>query len=106
MSLEDIASRAKELRRLLEYHNYRYYILDAPEISDAEYDALFRELQAIEQRHPELRVPHSPTQRIGAEPSEAFSHRGHSLPMSSLDNVFDLEEWDSYVERLRRMLPG
>ena len=106
MNREDMASRAKELRRLLEYHNYRYYVLDDPEVSDAEYDALFRELQDIEQRDPQLRVPHSPTQRIGAEPSEAFSHRGHSLPMSSLDNVFDLGEWDRYVERLRRLLPG
>ena len=106
MSQEDIASRAQQLRQLLEYHNYRYYVLDDPKISDAEYDALFRELQDLERRHPELRVPHSPTQRIGAEPSEAFSHRSHSLPMSSLDNVFDLTEWDGYVERLQRMLPG
>ncbi len=106
MNREDIASRAQQLRRLLEYHNYRYYVLDHPEISDAEYDALFRELQDLEQRHPELRVPHSPTQRIGAEPSEAFRHLSHSLPMSSLDNAFDLEEWDSYVRRLQRMLPG
>jgi DNA ligase (NAD+) len=106
MNREDIASRAERLRRLLEYHNYRYYVLDAPEISDAEYDGMFRELQDLEERHPELRVPYSPTQRIGAEPSEAFRHLGHSLPMSSLDNAFDLEEWDSYVERLRRLLPG
>jgi len=106
MSQEDLASRAEQFRKLLEYHNYRYYVLDDPEISDAEYDALFRELQDLERSHPELRVPHSPTQRIGAEPSEAFSHRSHSLPMSSLDNVFDLTEWDSYVERLQRMLPG
>ena len=105
MSREDIASRAEQLRRLLEYHNHRYYVLDDPEISDPEYDALFQELQDLERRHPELRVPYSPTQRIGAEPSEAFRHRGHSLPMSSLDNVFDLSEWDSYVQRIQRMLP-
>ena len=106
MNREDIASRAERLRRLLEYHNYRYYVLDDPKISDAEYDAMFRELQELEQRHPELRVPHSPTQRIGAEPSEAFRHLSHSLPMSSLDNAFDLQEWDSYVQRLQRLLPG
>jgi len=106
MNREDIASRAERLRRLLEYHNYRYYVLDDPEISDAEYDAMFRELQELEQSHPEIRVPHSPTQRVGAEPSEAFRHLSHSLPMSSLDNAFDLQEWDSYVERLQRLLPG
>ena len=106
MSREDIATRADELRRLLEYHNHRYYVLDAPEISDAEYDAMYRELQDLEERYPEIRVPHSPTRRIGAEPSEAFRHRSHSLPMSSLDNVFDLAEWDSYVQRIRRMLPS
>jgi DNA ligase (NAD+) len=106
MTAEDVSKRAEELRRQIEYHNYRYYVLDEPVISDPEYDALFRELQELEEKHPELDVPYSPTKRVGGKPSEAFAHRRHSVPMSSLDNAFDLGEWESYVQRIRRMLPG
>lgn len=106
MDYRELERRAEELRRQIEYHNHLYYVLDEPVISDAEYDSLFRELQELEERYPQLRSAYSPTRRIGAEPSEAFAHRSHSLPMSSLDNVFDLQEWESYVQRLQRLLPG
>src|SRR3989442_8535244 len=68
-SVKGSAARAAELRRLIERANYAYYVLDKPEISDAEYDRLFRELQELEAKHPELRTPDSPTQRVGAEPA-------------------------------------
>jgi DNA ligase (NAD+) len=105
MASEEVRKRAEELRRQIEYHDHRYYVLDDPVISDQEYDALFRELQELEAEHPELDVPYSPTKRVGGKPSEAFAHRTHTIPMSSLDNAFDLDEWESYVQRIRRMLP-
>lgn len=102
----DLQQRAAELRKLLEHHNHRYYVLDQPEITDAEYDALFQELLRLEEEHPELRVPHSPTQRVGGQPSEAFAPREHRLPMYSLDNIFEPSEWQTYLQRLHRLLPG
>jgi len=98
--------RAEELRRQIEYHNYRYYVLDNPVISDAEYDQLFRELQDLEKNYPELIVPYSPTQRVGGPPAEEFVHRAHTVPMYSLENAFDLEEWHNYLQRIRKLLPG
>lgn len=98
--------RAEELRRQIEYHNYRYYVLDQPVISDAEYDQLFRELQDLEKNYPELIVPYSPTQRVGGPPAEEFVHRAHTVPMYSLENAFDLEEWHNYLQRIRKLLPG
>ena len=103
---QEIRDRVEKLRRDIEYHNYRYYVLDSPVISDSEFDGMFRELQELEDRYPELQSQNSPTQRIGKEPSESFRHRSHTLPMSSLDNAFDLTEWESYVQRIRKMLPG
>jgi DNA ligase (NAD+) len=96
----------EELRKDIEYHNYRYYVLDDPLITDAEYDSLFRELILLEEQFPELQVSYSPTQRIGGKPSKAFAHREHTLPMYSLDNAFDLDEWTSYVQRIQKALPG
>lgn len=101
-----IAGRVLELRRLLEYHNRRYYVLDDPEITDAEYDELFRELNRIEMEHPELDDPNSPTRRVGAEPSKQFASRRHSLKMYSLDNAFSEEEWSAFVQRARKLLEG
>ena len=76
-----VAARAEKLRRLLEHHNYLYYVKDAPEISDSEYDRLFQELQGLEETHPELRSPDSPTQRVGGAPltegSVALGHCAH-----------------------------
>ena len=98
--------RVEELRRLIRYHNDRYYRDDAPEISDAEYDALFRELQAIEEANPEVSDPDSPTQRVGAEPVEAFGTVVRSVPMLSLQNAFSEEELREFDARVRRFLKG
>ncbi len=102
----DTAERILRLRELLEHHNRRYYVLDDPEISDAEYDALFRELQALEAEHPELRDSASPTLRVGAAPAEGFASYSHALPMYSLDNAMDREGWEGFADRVRRGLGG
>ena len=83
------AARAAWLRREIERHNRLYYREDAPEISDAEFDALFRELLALEEANPQLRSPDSPTQRVGAAPVEGFAEVVHRVPMLSLANAFD-----------------
>jgi len=97
------AARAAELRRILERANHAYYVLDKPEMSDAEYDRLFRELQDLETKHPELRTPDSPTLRVGAEPASAFKKHRHLVPMLSLANAFtegELQEWEDRNARL------
>ncbi|MDH3681559.1 MAG: NAD-dependent DNA ligase LigA [Acidimicrobiia bacterium] len=99
-----IAARAAELRDLIAYHNERYHTLDAPEIPDADYDALVRELQAIEERHPELRTEDSPTRAVGGAPSATFAPVEHELPMMSLDNAFDRGELDAWAERVAKGL--
>jgi DNA ligase (NAD+) len=99
------AARAEELRRLLRYHNERYYVLDAPEIPDAEYDALLRELRDLEDSHPELVTEDSPTRTVGAAPATPFAEVRHRVPMMSLDNAFTEEELDGWADRLRRLLP-
>lgn len=99
----DFSRRAAELRDLLEYHNHRYYVLDNPEIEDAEYDALFRELQAIEAEHPELADPNSPTRRVGGRIAEGFVAFRHPVPMMSLDNAMNLDEWREFAGQ---KLPG
>ncbi len=99
----DIRGRIEELRELVRYHNRRYYVEDAPEISDAEYDALYKELEILENEHPELVTTDSPTQRIGGEPLEEFEQVMHAVPMLSLSNarkLEDLYEWDARVRRL------
>ena len=99
----DIRGRIEDLREQVRYHNRRYYVEDAPEISDAEYDALYKELQALEAEHPELVTPDSPTQRVGGEPLEEFEQVRHAVPMLSLSNarkLEDLYEWDTRVRRL------
>lgn len=99
----DARDRVEWLREQINYHNYRYHVLDSPEISDAEYDKLMRELQALETEHPELITPESPTQRVGAAPVEAFGIVRHRVPLLSLGNVFDrtqLLEWHRRVSRL------
>ena len=95
--------RAAELRRVLEHHNHRYYVLDEPEIGDDEYDALLDELRDIEAEHPELRTPDSPTQRVGAKPLDRFEPVSHLQPMLSLANARNEEElraWDARVRKL------
>ena len=91
--------RAAELRRLIEHHNHRYYVLDDPEISDPEYDALLNELRDLEAAHPELRAPDSPTQRVGGRPLEKFDQVRHLQPMLSLANARDEEELRAWVAR-------
>lgn len=92
--------RIDELRALISYHNHRYYILDSPEISDAQYDQLMRELKRLEAAHPELITPDSPTQRVGAAPVEAFGVVEHRLPLLSLGNVFSHEELVAWYNRI------
>src|SRR4030042_2038782 len=84
--------RINKLRELINHHNYRYYALDSPEISDAEYDELMSELAQLEEAHPELITPYSPTQRVGAAPVEAFGVVEHPQPLLSLANAFSDEE--------------
>src|SRR5437764_9420460 len=98
------AERAEELRRQLREANPRYYVLDAPTLSDAEYDRLFRELTQLEEAHPELRTADSPTQRVGAQPSEKFAKVQHRRPMMSLANVMSDEELAEFDARVHRLL--
>jgi len=98
--------RIEELRETINYHNYRYYVLDSPEISDAEYDELMRELRQLEAEHPELVTPDSPTQRIGAPPVEAFGVVEHPQPLLSLANAFSYEELAAWHKRVSNLLGG
>jgi DNA ligase (NAD+) len=98
------ARRAAELRRLLEHHNYRYYVLDDPELSDAEYDALFDELTALEEEHSELRAPDSPTRRVGAPPAEGFRKVEHLSPMGSLEKVTTADALVKWEQDVRKRL--
>ena len=100
------AQRAEELRRELNYHNYRYYTLDDTVISDGQYDLLMRELREIEAEHPELLTDDSPTQRVGGEPSSAFAEVQHSRPMLSLGNAFDFDELAAWHKRISERLDG
>jgi len=98
------AERAAELRRLIERHNYRYYVLDDPELSDTAYDALYDELKALEDEHPELVTPDSPTQRVGAPPAEGFRKVAHLSPMGSLEKVTTAEALSKWAEDVRKRL--
>ncbi len=97
-------SRAASLREQLEHHNYRYYVLDDPEISDAEYDRLMDELQGLESDYPALKTPSSPTQRVGAAPLSEFSESRHETPMQSLANAFESGDVEDFDRRLRESL--
>jgi DNA ligase (NAD+) len=104
----NLSERAEEFRAELRRHEHLYYVLDAPEITDAQYDALMNELKRIEQEHPELLTPDSPTQRVGGKPAEGFRKVAHSRPMLSLDNAYSAEEladWDRRVRELAGDLP-
>src|ERR687885_2461241 len=98
------AARADELRRQIERANYQYYVLDQPEISDLEYDRLFRELLELEQHYPELRSPDSPTQRVGAPPQSQLAKHDHLVRMLSLANAFNDDELRAWEERLVRLV--
>jgi len=96
---EDAQNRAQQLRQELHDHNYRYYVLDKPVVSDAEYDRMMRELQALEQAYPSLVTPDSPTQRVGAEPLAELGTVRHATPMLSLDNAMDRDETLAWLQR-------
>jgi len=98
--------RIEELREIINHHNYRYYVLDSPEISDAEYDELMKKLRQLESEHPELVTPESPTQRIGAPPVEAFGVVEHPQPLLSLANTFSYEELAAWHKRVSKLLGG
>ncbi|RKY15906.1 MAG: hypothetical protein DRP63_06305, partial [Planctomycetota bacterium] len=116
---EDVRRRVERLRKIIRYHDYLYYVLASPEISDAEYDQLFRELKRLEERYPELVTPDSPTQRVGARADavpegipphlaelaqKTFEEVRHATPMLSLDNAMDESELREWVGRVYREL--
>ena len=103
--MSDPAARAAHLRAELERHNELYYVHGKPEISDRDFDRLMRQLIDLEDEHPELRTPDSPTQRVGGTPVEGFDEVAHDPPMMSLDNTYSLEELQEWSERLRRLAP-
>ncbi|MDQ3796117.1 MAG: NAD-dependent DNA ligase LigA [Pseudomonadota bacterium] len=100
----EMKTRVSQLRERVNHHNYRYYVLDDPEIPDAEYDRLLRELQSLEAQYPDLVSPDSPTQRVGAEPLKAFGEVTHELPMLSLANAFTEDEMRAFDKRIRALL--
>ncbi|WP_273381765.1 NAD-dependent DNA ligase LigA [Actinobacillus porcinus] len=99
-----ISNQINQLRETLRHHEYLYHVLDAPEIPDSEYDRLFHQLKALEQQHPELITPNSPTQRVGAKPLSGFAQITHEIPMLSLDNAFSDEEFHAFVKRIQDRL--
>jgi len=98
-------SRVLELRSQLQKASYAYYVLDAPDLPDSVYDRLYRELQDLEAQHPELRSPDSPTQRVGAQPAEKFTSIAHNIPLYSLENAFDTDEYLDWQARWQRLEP-
>src|SRR5690349_21002540 len=102
--MHDIERQAESLREELRRHEHLYYVMDAPEISDAEYDALMRKLKALEDAHPEIAAPDSPTQRVGGKPREGFIKVRHSSVMLSLDNALNEGELRDFDRRVRDLL--
>ncbi|MBV9339457.1 MAG: NAD-dependent DNA ligase LigA, partial [Acidobacteria bacterium] len=100
---KDVEARIEALREEIRYHEHRYYVLDDPEISDAEFDRRMNELKAIEAAHPELVTPDSPTQRVGGKPREGFVKVSHSVPMLSLDNAYNEEELRNWERRVHEL---
>ncbi|HEY7424150.1 MAG TPA: NAD-dependent DNA ligase LigA [Gemmataceae bacterium] len=102
--MPNLTKRAAELRRLIDHHNYRYYVEDKPEISDKEFDRLLKELEDLEAAHPELASPDSPTQRVGGQPLDAFPKVIHRIPMLSIGKAFDADELRAFDGRVRKAL--
>ncbi|HJV22492.1 MAG TPA: hypothetical protein VJ570_07340, partial [Holophagaceae bacterium] len=102
----DVRHRLKHLADQVREHRHRYYVLDQPVLSDAEYDALERELRELEAGHPELADPNSPTRRVGAPPLDAFAKAKHRTSMLSLDNAYSAEELREWEQRMLRQLPA
>ncbi len=103
---EEIRKEMDSLRRQIRHHEYRYYVLNDPEISDSEFDRLMRRLQTLEEKYPDAVPDDSPTRRVGGEPEEGFTTRAHRAAMLSLDNAYDMEEVRDFDARVRRLLPG
>jgi len=106
MEPEKARERIEKLRAEINHHNYRYYVLDSPEVADAEYDRLMRELKELEAEYPRFLTPDSPTQRVGAAPVEAFGVVEHPLPLLSLGNAFSSEELTAWYNRISRLIAG
>lgn len=104
--MDEIKTKIEELRRVLEQHNYNYYVLSSPTVSDREFDALLKELQELEEAHPEYADPHSPTQRVGSDISKEFEQVAHRYPMLSLGNTYSETEIREFYERTERALNG
>ncbi|MGB7251309.1 MAG: NAD-dependent DNA ligase LigA [Phormidesmis sp.] len=104
-SKQTIEQRVKELRSQLQKASYAYHVLDAPDLPDSVYDRLYRELQDLEAKHPDLLTSDSPTQRVGAEPAEQFTSVTHNIPLYSLENAFDIEEYREWQTRWQRLEP-
>src|SRR5947209_9916069 len=102
-SLQSQTDEVELLRDQIRHHEHRYYVLDDPEISDAEFDLLMQQLKKIEAAHPELVTPDSPTQRVGGKPREGFVKAAHSTPMLSLDNAYNEQEFREWVRRVREV---
>ncbi len=105
MTSNSVRQRAEDLREQIRYHNYRYYVLNKPVVSDVEYDALMDDLRALEQEHPQLVTADSPTQRVGAEPAEAFTKVDHPVPILSLDKASNAAEIRGWWDRVSKHLP-
>jgi DNA ligase (NAD+) len=102
----DAAQRIEKLRETIRYHDRKYYVEDASEISDREYDLLMKELEELEKKHPDLVTPDSPTQRVGGEPLKAFAQVRHEIPMTSISNTYSHRELEEFDARVRKLLPG
>lgn len=102
----DAAQEIQKLRETIRYHDRKYYVEDAPEISDHEYDLLIKELEDLEKKHPDLVTPDSPTQRVGGGPLKAFAQVRHEIPMTSISNTYSHKELEEFDARVRRLLPG
>ena len=104
--LNNVKKKIGQLRAVINHHNYRYYVLDSPEISDAEYDELMRELKQLEEQYPQFLTPDSPTQRVGAAPVESFGVVEHPQPLLSLGNAFSKEELFAWYTRTAKLVTG
>jgi DNA ligase (NAD+) len=103
MVKKEISAHAEELRQQINYHNYRYHVLNSPVISDYEFDVLLRELQELESDHPGILTPDSPTQRVGGQPAERFERVPHPAPILSLSNAYDADEVRAWFERILKL---
>jgi len=103
-NLERVKKRIEELRELIRYHDWRYYVLSDPEISDKEYDDLMRELKKLEEKYPQFITPDSPTQRVAGAVLEGFPAVKHKVKMLSLDNTYSIDELKEWEEKIKRML--